>query len=110
MRQHVTLCPWNVLPHSPAGFTAPQAVALSNITILGGALANFLANTSRRHPSLDRPLIDWDLTMVMEPTTMLGALLGSYMNKVNGRLLNHRLRDSDMLKTVTPETAVDALQ
>ncbi|KAF6250805.1 hypothetical protein COO60DRAFT_1679559 [Scenedesmus sp. NREL 46B-D3] len=64
------------------GFTPAQAVALSNITILGGSLANFIANSSRRHPVLDRPLIDWDLILVMEPTTMLGALLGGYMNKL----------------------------
>ena len=45
-------------------------------------MANFIANSSRRHPTLPRPLIDWDLIMVMEPTTMLGALLGGYLNKV----------------------------
>jgi hypothetical protein len=64
------------------GFTAAQAVALSNITILGGAVANFIANSRKRHAFRDTPLIDWDLIMVMEPTTMLGALLGSYTNKV----------------------------
>lgn len=78
------MCCNAITPH--AGFTAPQAVALSNITILGGSLANFIANSSKRHPSLDRPLIYWDLILVMEPTTMLGALLGGYLNKV--RLLN----------------------
>jgi len=57
-------------------------VALSNLTIVGGALANFAFNVNRRHPSGDKPLIDWDLIMVMEPTTILGALLGSYINKV----------------------------
>ncbi len=57
-------------------------MALSNLTIVGGALANFAFNVNRRHPSGDKPLIDWDLIMVMEPTTILGALLGSYINKV----------------------------
>ena len=50
--------------------------------IVGGALANFLFNALRRHPYGDKPLIDWDLIMVMEPTTILGALFGSYINKV----------------------------
>lgn len=67
------------------GFTAAQAVALSNITILGGAVANFLVNSTKRHAFRDTPLIDWDLILVFEPTTMLGALLGSYCNKVCGR-------------------------
>lgn len=66
------------------GFTAAQAVALSNITILGGAVANFLVNSTKRHAFRDTPLIDWDLILVFEPTTMLGALLGSYCNKVCG--------------------------
>jgi len=61
-------------------------VALSNLTIVGGALANFAFNVNRRHPSGDKPLIDWDLIMVMEPTTILGALLGSYINKVRNVL------------------------
>jgi uncharacterized membrane protein YfcA len=74
------MCPSAVL--CCAGFTAAQSVALSNITILGGAVANFIANSTKRHASRDTPLIDWDLIMVMEPTTMLGALLGSYANKV----------------------------
>lgn len=70
------------------GFTAAQAVALSNITILGGAVANFLVNSTKRHAFRDTPLIDWDLILVFEPTTMLGALLGSYTNKVCA--LGHR--------------------
>jgi hypothetical protein len=64
------------------GFDPGSAVALSNITIVGGALSNFLFNVRRRHPSGTRPLIDWDLIMVMEPSTILGALLGGYLNKV----------------------------
>lgn len=64
------------------GFTPSSAVALSSITIVGGSLANFTFNVMRRHPSGDKPLIDWDLILVMEPTTIVGALLGSYVNKV----------------------------
>jgi hypothetical protein len=36
----------------------------------------------RRHPTADRPLIDWDLIMVMEPMTILGAVLGGFLNKM----------------------------
>ena len=72
-------------------------MALSNLTIVGGALANFAFNINRRHPGGDKPLIDWDLIMVMEPTTILGALLGSYINKVLNALMHEpasRCRDS----------------
>eukprot|EP00208_Stichococcus_sp_RCC1054_P001671 CAMPEP_0206145512 /NCGR_PEP_ID=MMETSP1473-20131121/27613_1 /ASSEMBLY_ACC=CAM_ASM_001109 /TAXON_ID=1461547 /ORGANISM="Stichococcus sp, Strain RCC1054" /LENGTH=522 /DNA_ID=CAMNT_0053541757 /DNA_START=144 /DNA_END=1709 /DNA_ORIENTATION=- len=63
-------------------FQPNNAVALSNVTIVGGALANFAYNVHRRHPSGTKPLVDWDLILVMEPTTILGALLGSYFNKL----------------------------
>ena len=65
-----------------AGFNTDTAVALSNITIVGGAISNFLFNVGRRHEYFDKPLIDWDLILVMEPTTILGALVGGYLNKV----------------------------
>ncbi len=32
---------------------------------------------------MDRPLIDWDLIIVMEPATILGALVGGYMNRAS---------------------------
>lgn len=35
-----------------------------------------------RHPSADRPLVDWDLILIMEPLTIGGALAGSFLNKV----------------------------
>lgn len=64
------------------GFTTSKAVAISNLIITGGAVANFICNVTRRHPGLPGPLIDWDLILVMEPTTILGALLGGYLNKL----------------------------
>ena len=67
---------------STADFPTNIAVALSNITIVGGAISNFLFNVGRRHAFLPRPLIDWDLILVMEPSTILGALVGGYLNKV----------------------------
>jgi uncharacterized membrane protein YfcA len=59
-------------------------VALSNVTILSGACSSFLFNVGRCRAHSKRPLIDWDLILIMEPTTIMGALLGSYLNKVGG--------------------------
>ena len=42
-----------------AGFPTRFAVALSNITIVGGTLANFAFNCGRAHPLRPGPLIDW---------------------------------------------------
>jgi uncharacterized membrane protein YfcA len=66
-----------------AGFKTNIAVALSNITIVGGALVNFGFNVNKRHAHFKRPLIDWDLILVMEPATILGALIGGYFNRVS---------------------------
>ncbi|KAG5177897.1 hypothetical protein JKP88DRAFT_258660 [Tribonema minus] len=64
------------------GFSPKLAVALSNVTILGGAMANMALNCSKRHPKTDRPLVDWDLILIMEPPTIGGALIGSFLNKI----------------------------
>ena len=64
------------------GFSPKHAIPLSNITVLGGALANAVLNTSKRHPLADRPLVDWDLILVMEPLTIAGALIGAFLNKI----------------------------
>lgn len=51
------------------GFDPKHAIPLSNITIFGGAITNTVLNLSKRHPDADRPLVDWDLILVMEPLT-----------------------------------------
>ena len=61
-------------------FTPKQAIPLSNVTVFGGAMANLLLNHSKRHPVANRPLIDWDLILVMEPMTLVGALVGANLN------------------------------
>ncbi|KAL7545335.1 hypothetical protein ACHAWF_008690 [Thalassiosira exigua] len=64
------------------GFLPKHAIPLSNVTVFGGAVAGTLRNSRRRHPSADRPLIDWDLILVMEPPTLAGALIGANLNKM----------------------------
>jgi uncharacterized membrane protein YfcA len=63
-------------------FTPKHAIPLSNITVFGGAVANTALNWPKRHPTADRPLIDWDLILVMEPLTIAGALGGAIFNKL----------------------------
>lgn len=54
------------------------AVALSNFTIVGSSITNIIMNIPKRHPHADRPLVDWDLILVMEPLTMAGAVSPFY--------------------------------
>ncbi len=63
-------------------FHTKMAIPLSNITVLGGAMANILLNMKKRHPLADRPRVDWDLILMMEPLTIGGALIGALVNKV----------------------------
>jgi len=64
------------------GFSTKYAIPLSNVTVFGGAMANTILNWNKRHPLADRPLIDWDLILVMEPLTISGALMGAFINKL----------------------------
>lgn len=64
------------------GFMPKHAIPLSNVTVFGGAVANTILNVRQRHPNADRPLIDWDLILIMEPSTLAGALIGANLNKV----------------------------
>jgi uncharacterized membrane protein YfcA len=69
------------------GFSPKHAIPLSNITVFGGAIANTVLNIKKRHPLADRPLVDWDLILVMEPLTIAGALIGAFLNKMLPELL-----------------------
>jgi uncharacterized membrane protein YfcA len=64
------------------GFTPKHAIPLSNVTVFGGAVANTLLNLPKRHPFADRPLIDWDIIVLMEPLTVAGAVFGANLNKL----------------------------
>ena len=53
------------------GFHPKYAIPLSNFTIVGSSITNMYMNLSKRHPDVDRPLVDWDIILVMEPLTMV---------------------------------------
>jgi hypothetical protein len=55
-------------------FKPKYAIPLSNFCILGSSITNMILNLSKRHPSVNRPLVDWDLILMMEPLTMAGAV------------------------------------
>jgi uncharacterized membrane protein YfcA len=64
------------------GFHPKYAIPLSNFTILGSSIMNMILNAIKRHPSADRPLVDWDLILIMEPLTMAGAVVGALVGKI----------------------------
>ncbi|CEM23748.1 unnamed protein product [Vitrella brassicaformis CCMP3155] len=62
--------------------TAHLAVPLSKVTIFGLALASNLFNVHQRHPKRDRPLINYEMCIMLEPATLIGAMIGVYLNVV----------------------------
>ena len=65
-----------------------SAIPLSCMTGLGVAAVATGLNMRKRHPLSNRPLIDWDLVLIMEPLILFGAIAGTYVNKVlNQRVL-----------------------
>eukprot|EP00928_Gymnodinium_smaydae_P014016 TRINITY_DN15083_c3_g2_i1.p1 TRINITY_DN15083_c3_g2~~TRINITY_DN15083_c3_g2_i1.p1 ORF type:complete len:691 (-),score=149.82 TRINITY_DN15083_c3_g2_i1:194-2266(-) len=62
------------------GFHPKHAIALSNVTIFGSAIVNVIFNVRKYHPD-GRPYIDWDIIVMMEPSTITGAVLGALVSK-----------------------------
>jgi len=61
------------------GLMQQETVAVSNATLLGGAISNFFANMRKQRKN-GRPIIDWNIILVLEPVAMVGAKLGSLLN------------------------------
>lgn len=64
------------------GLPPRVAIPLGSVTVLGSALAGLILNLKRRHPLADRPIIDWDLILVMEPLVLVGAIFGAILHRV----------------------------
>lgn len=63
------------------GFSSSLAIPISKSMIFGASIANFILFIMRKHP-LDkrRPIIDFDSTIILEPATLLGTIVGVLLN------------------------------
>jgi hypothetical protein len=52
------------------------------VMVTGGAGATVLYNLKKRHPTLDLPVIDYDLALLFQPMLMLGISLGVAFNVI----------------------------
>ncbi|GAB9476490.1 Membrane protein [Globisporangium polare] len=65
------------------GLSSHEAIPLSKATIFGSAIASFIINVRSKHPlSRNRPLIDYETMLMMEPMTLAGTIIGVNMNAV----------------------------
>ncbi|XP_057420239.1 sulfite exporter TauE/SafE family protein 3-like isoform X2 [Lotus japonicus] len=62
------------------GFDPKSATAISKFMITGGAGATVMYNLRQRHPTLDLPVIDYDLALLFQPMLMLGISIGVAFN------------------------------
>jgi uncharacterized membrane protein YfcA len=63
-------------------FRPKHAIALSNFTILGGAITNTWFNVQNSDfPDRGGAVIDWNIIVMMEPSTIAGAVIGSFLSK-----------------------------
>eukprot|EP01129_Flabellula_baltica_P008015 TRINITY_DN3156_c0_g1_i1.p2 TRINITY_DN3156_c0_g1~~TRINITY_DN3156_c0_g1_i1.p2 ORF type:complete len:119 (+),score=18.55 TRINITY_DN3156_c0_g1_i1:408-764(+) len=48
----------------------------------GAALANYIQLGPRRHPNVDRPLIYYDMALLMQPLTLAGTIIGVLFHEI----------------------------
>ncbi|MCL7032868.1 hypothetical protein MKW94_026223 [Papaver nudicaule] len=57
-------------------FDAKSAIPISKCMIMGTAASTVYCNLKRRHPTLDMPVIDYNLAVLIQPMLMLGISIG----------------------------------
>ncbi|KAG6608237.1 Sulfite exporter TauE/SafE family protein 3, partial [Cucurbita argyrosperma subsp. sororia] len=64
------------------GFDAKSSTAISKCMIVGAAVSTVYFNLHLRHPTLDAPIIDYDLVLLVQPMLMLGISIGVIFNVI----------------------------
>ncbi|XP_027361057.1 sulfite exporter TauE/SafE family protein 3-like isoform X2 [Abrus precatorius] len=62
------------------GFDPKSSTAISKCMIMGASMSTVYYNLRLRHPTLDMPLIDYDLALIFQPMLMLGISIGVICN------------------------------
>ncbi|XP_072994440.1 sulfite exporter TauE/SafE family protein 3-like [Typha latifolia] len=64
------------------GFDPKSSTAISKCMIMGAAASTVYYNLKLRHPTLDMPIIDYDLALLIQPMLMLGISIGVIFNVI----------------------------
>ncbi|KAL2584254.1 hypothetical protein AAZV13_14G118600 [Glycine max] len=64
------------------GFDPKSAVAISKCMVTGAAISAVFFCMKQRHPTLDEPVIDYDLMLLIQPTLMLGISIGVILSVI----------------------------
>nr|GMC49050.1 sulfite exporter TauE/SafE family protein 3 [Ipomoea batatas] len=63
-------------------FDPKSATAISKCMITGAAVSTVYCNLRLRHPTMEMPVIDYDLAMLMQPMLLLGINIGVAFNVI----------------------------
>lgn len=61
-------------------FTPHLATMLSSIIVFGASVSNVAIAVFQKHPDADRPMIDYDVSLLMTPVVLAGGLVGVLFN------------------------------
>jgi uncharacterized membrane protein YfcA len=64
------------------GFDPKSSTAISKCMITGAAVSTVYYNLKLKHPTLDMPMIDYDLALLIQPMLMLGISIGVIFNVI----------------------------
>ncbi|XP_057957958.1 sulfite exporter TauE/SafE family protein 3 [Malania oleifera] len=64
------------------GFDPKSATAISKCMIMGAAVSTVYYNLRLRHPTIDIPIIDYDLALLIQPMLMMGISIGVAFNVI----------------------------
>ncbi|KAJ8756191.1 hypothetical protein K2173_024738 [Erythroxylum novogranatense] len=64
------------------GFDAKSSIAISKCMITGAAGATVYYNLKLRHPTLELPIIDYNLALLIQPMLVLGISIGVAFNVI----------------------------
>lgn len=64
------------------GFDSKSSTAISKCMIMGAAASTVHYNLKQRHPTLDMPVIDYDLALLFQPVLVLGISIGVAFNVI----------------------------
>ncbi|KAL9244638.1 hypothetical protein vseg_018396 [Gypsophila vaccaria] len=64
------------------GFDSKSSTAISKCMIMGAAISTVYYNLKQRHPTLDMPVIDYDLALLFQPMLVLGVSIGVAFNVI----------------------------
>ncbi|CAN8287846.1 unnamed protein product [Cochlearia groenlandica] len=64
------------------GFDPKSSTAISKCMIMGASISTVYYNLRLRHPTLDMPIIDYDLALLIQPMLMLGISIGVAFNVI----------------------------